>query len=214
MKVMVVRTDKLGRFKMGDIGEVLENDFEKYDYRVDLGPLPKSDMIGGIDGGRNIIYFYKDEVMPIEQAEAMLMDLAQKTRNREWSRTQKGEHNTSGVTIYAKNDNGFKYSIATVHFGGTMLDGYAESIADYIINLVKADQVRRSMLLGCDLEPAPEPAERFYYEEHHGGVVLYDRVTGNDVFFQPGDDAQTFRESIGEDDAGLQEVAPEYFNND
>ena len=49
MKAKILRDDLIGRFKIGDIGSVIDNDYEKYDYRIEF------------DDGR-IIYFYEDEI--------------------------------------------------------------------------------------------------------------------------------------------------------
>ena len=52
------------RWKVGEIGELLENDFEKYDYKVLLpGTVHIDDLFGRgpVDAVR-IYYFYKGEV--------------------------------------------------------------------------------------------------------------------------------------------------------
>jgi len=49
MKAKILIGDLAGRFKVGDVGDLVENNFEKYDYHIELA------------GGRSY-YFYKDEV--------------------------------------------------------------------------------------------------------------------------------------------------------
>ena len=53
---------------------------------------------------------------------------------------------------------------------------------------------------------------RYEVEHDHGGVILTDTETGEDVFFQPGDDAENFLEQIGEDEEHLENIAPDYFD--
>ena len=57
----------------------------------------------------------------------------------------------------------------------------------------------------------------YSYEcDAYGGVTLYDKDTGEDVYMQ-GDDAESFLNSIGGDCDGyydedaLEDIAPEYF---
>lgn len=65
MKAKILRNDPLGRFKAGEIGEVLQNDFpEKYDYFVRLSGTVHVDVFlggGPIDAIREF-YFYANEV--------------------------------------------------------------------------------------------------------------------------------------------------------
>jgi len=49
MKAKILIDDSSNRFKCGDIGLMVDNDFDKYDYRIEL------------EDGR-AYYFYKDEI--------------------------------------------------------------------------------------------------------------------------------------------------------
>jgi len=62
MKAKLLINDTVGRFKAGEIGKLIENDFPKYDYCVDLGSAL-------IDSGtiQRVFYFYKDEVEIIQE---------------------------------------------------------------------------------------------------------------------------------------------------
>lgn len=65
MKAKILCDDPLGRFKAGDIGDILENDFpEKYDYLVRLPGTVHIDnfMEGGTIDAIREFYFYADEV--------------------------------------------------------------------------------------------------------------------------------------------------------
>jgi hypothetical protein len=69
MKAKIIIDDPSGRFKIGEIGEVLKNDFPlKYDYLVRLpGSVYVDNFLGG--GPINIIrefYFYANEVELVE----------------------------------------------------------------------------------------------------------------------------------------------------
>lgn len=69
MKAKILVNDPAGRFKSGEIGELLENNFsEKYDFFIRLSGMEHSDNFmgrGPIDAYRDY-YFYKDEVELIE----------------------------------------------------------------------------------------------------------------------------------------------------
>lgn len=49
MKVKILIDDPSGRFRKGDIGDLSNNDFEKYEYKIEL-----------LDG--RSYYFYKNEI--------------------------------------------------------------------------------------------------------------------------------------------------------
>lgn len=66
MKCKILIDDKIGRFKRGEIGEVLENDFEKYDYCVNLPGVQSIPAFLGGGLGKRIYYFYKNEVELLE----------------------------------------------------------------------------------------------------------------------------------------------------
>jgi len=56
---------RVPRWKKGEIGEVLENDSRKYDFKVKLeGIIPLEDFLGSgkTCNAVRIFYFYKDEV--------------------------------------------------------------------------------------------------------------------------------------------------------
>ena len=55
----------VGRYTKGEIGEVLKNDFDKYDYRIELSPVRAELSTPFIKEGtevKRIYYFYKNEV--------------------------------------------------------------------------------------------------------------------------------------------------------
>lgn len=61
----MLKDDPFGVWKAGEEGTVLDNDYPKYDYRIELPPVraemntsfyKKGDML------KRILYFYKDEV--------------------------------------------------------------------------------------------------------------------------------------------------------
>ena len=49
MKAKILISDPAGRFEAGDVGDLIDNDFEKYDYHIEL------------TDGRSY-YFYKEEI--------------------------------------------------------------------------------------------------------------------------------------------------------
>jgi hypothetical protein len=59
MKAKILSECPIGRWKRGEIGEVLENNFDKYDYFIEL------ESIGSI---KRFVYFYEDEVELLEEA--------------------------------------------------------------------------------------------------------------------------------------------------
>ena len=64
MKVRILYNDGLNRFKAGEIGEVIDNDYaSKYDFKVDLGEAEEV-LIGDTAPTkiRRIVYFYNFEV--------------------------------------------------------------------------------------------------------------------------------------------------------
>jgi len=59
--------DPIGRWKVGEIGTLLEHDFEKYDYLLDLGrhTIPEEHRTGLLEGLTSVArqyYFYKNEL--------------------------------------------------------------------------------------------------------------------------------------------------------
>ena len=66
MKAKILIDDGSGRFKSGEIGELLENDFEKYDYCIDLGILNVAGLSYSPTEYRRRYYFYKDEIELID----------------------------------------------------------------------------------------------------------------------------------------------------
>lgn len=67
MKVRILINDPINRFERGEIGTLLTNDSTKYDYFVDLPPIPidgktKMSFLDGISVLKRRLYFYKDEV--------------------------------------------------------------------------------------------------------------------------------------------------------
>ena len=72
MKAKILIDDGSGRFKSGEIGDLLEHDFKKYDYFIDLGPMPASVFPASFKGYsekeyRRRYYFFKDEVELIKE---------------------------------------------------------------------------------------------------------------------------------------------------
>ncbi len=62
IKAKILYNDKLNRWKAGEIGIVLENTFEKYDYKIDLGIIKDTEIFGEKIDFRRIYYFYKEEI--------------------------------------------------------------------------------------------------------------------------------------------------------
>ena len=62
MKARVLIDDGIERFKKGDIGEVIENDFDKYDHLLDFGTATISQPVLGVTVIRRLVYFYKHEI--------------------------------------------------------------------------------------------------------------------------------------------------------
>ncbi len=55
--------DPVGRWKKGEVGELLDNDYdEKYDYRVDFGIVKDVELFGKKIDWRRIVYFYKGDL--------------------------------------------------------------------------------------------------------------------------------------------------------
>ena len=70
-KAKVLINDASNRFKAGEIGELIEHNFEKYDYCIDFGTIKemKSDntfIDKHFQNYRRVYYFYKDEVEIID----------------------------------------------------------------------------------------------------------------------------------------------------
>jgi hypothetical protein len=68
MKAKILYTDPGRRFQVGEIGEIMKNDFIKYDYKIDLGVIKNIKIFGDgipIDMQR-IFYFYEDEIEVIK----------------------------------------------------------------------------------------------------------------------------------------------------
>jgi hypothetical protein len=63
MKVEILTDDPCNRFKKGEIGKILNNDFkEKYDYYIELpGKIKLPDFLGGGFSKRRF-YFHKEEI--------------------------------------------------------------------------------------------------------------------------------------------------------
>jgi len=61
-KARILKDDIISRFMAGEIGILLKNDFDKYDYFVQLPPV----MLNGEEIHRSY-YFYKDEVELINE---------------------------------------------------------------------------------------------------------------------------------------------------
>ncbi len=66
MKAKILYNDKLNRWKAGEIGTVLKNTFEKYDYKVDLGMIKNTELFGKKIDFRRIYFFYKEEIEIME----------------------------------------------------------------------------------------------------------------------------------------------------
>ena len=69
-KAKILINDFLGRFKEGEIGDILECDFNKYDYKIDLGPVKVKpfrmfDKI--ITEVPRVFYFFKSEIEVIDE---------------------------------------------------------------------------------------------------------------------------------------------------
>jgi hypothetical protein len=70
MKAKILRDDPSRRFKAGEIGEVVKNDFpEKYDYLIKLsGTVRIDNFLGcGVTDTIRKYYFYADEIELIEE---------------------------------------------------------------------------------------------------------------------------------------------------
>ncbi|WP_285905131.1 hypothetical protein [Pseudodesulfovibrio pelocollis] len=65
-KIRVKINDPSNRFTIGDTGTLLPNDSAKYDYKADLGAIAKPTPLDIISGGRNIIYFYENEIEAVK----------------------------------------------------------------------------------------------------------------------------------------------------
>ena len=63
MFAVILITDSLNRFKAGETGKILPCDFDKYDYKVDLGTseLITEGFLKGVTQ-RRIFYFFKNEI--------------------------------------------------------------------------------------------------------------------------------------------------------
>lgn len=76
MKAEILIDDVLGRWKKGDIGEVLENDSDKYDYFIDLGKmeLPPNNVLFDAEMTHipRIYYFYAADVRVYESLKMSL----------------------------------------------------------------------------------------------------------------------------------------------
>lgn len=73
MKAKILISDPLNRFTKGEIGNVLDNDSNKYDYFIELEPLPidgktKTPFLDGITKLKRNLYFYKSEVEIINES--------------------------------------------------------------------------------------------------------------------------------------------------
>lgn len=62
MKARVLFTDLLNRWKQGDIGEVIENTFDKYDYCINFGVLENVEFLGKTIDVQLVYFFYKHEI--------------------------------------------------------------------------------------------------------------------------------------------------------
>ena len=79
MKAKILLDDPLGRFKTGEIGEVLQNDFsEKYDYKVRLPGTSNVDNFMGHwpIGAVRIFYLYAGEVELLDDVEVGKNEIA------------------------------------------------------------------------------------------------------------------------------------------
>ena len=66
MKARILNNDKLWRWKAGEIGIILKNTFDKYDYKIDLGTIKDIELFGEKTNFRRIYYFYKNEIEKID----------------------------------------------------------------------------------------------------------------------------------------------------
>ena len=66
MKAKILYNDKLNRWKAGEIGTILENTSEKYDYEIDLGTVKNTELFGKKIDFRRIFFFYKEEIELME----------------------------------------------------------------------------------------------------------------------------------------------------
>lgn len=65
-KARVLIQDQCRRFGKGDVGTILPNDSEKYDYKVDLGEIENPNVLDTAFGGRSVVYFYENEIEVLE----------------------------------------------------------------------------------------------------------------------------------------------------
>jgi len=62
-KAKTLTDDPAGRWLKGEVGILLQCDFDKYDYCVDFGTLKDQELFGKKIGNfRRIFYFYEDEI--------------------------------------------------------------------------------------------------------------------------------------------------------
>lgn len=62
MTAKILINDINNRFQKGEIGEIIKNDYKKYDYCIKLkDKIQLPDFLGGGTGER-IYYFYKNEI--------------------------------------------------------------------------------------------------------------------------------------------------------
>ena len=55
--------DPSKRWTKGQVGEILENDFEKYDYKIDFGVMQDFELFEKKQiNCPQVVYFYKDEI--------------------------------------------------------------------------------------------------------------------------------------------------------
>lgn len=66
MKAKILYNDKSNRWKAGEIGTVLKNTFEKYDYKIDLGTIKNTKIFDKKIDFRRIYFFYKEEIEIME----------------------------------------------------------------------------------------------------------------------------------------------------
>ena len=70
MKAKILITDPGSRFKTGEVGTVLKNDFIKYDYKIHLGTIKNAKLTDGTNCDyKRIFYFYKTEVEVLPDAD-------------------------------------------------------------------------------------------------------------------------------------------------